>query len=219
MSSIKSRILAHRGHWTTATEKNSAIALRRALDGGFGIETDIRDFDGDLVISHDPPTSGSAPQSFSSFLDLYRSMGATGWLALNIKADGLASKVRAELEAFDVVKAFVFDMSVPDMRGYLSENLVTFTRMSDIEPSPAYYETSKGVWLDCFEIPYSPLSWVQKATSDGKYAALVSPELHRREFQDAWSEWRNGFNFNRERLVMICTDEPLRAAEFFGDDT
>jgi hypothetical protein len=216
---IKNRVLAHRGHWITPTEKNSVIALRRALEGGFGIETDIRDLDGELVISHDPPLSGSAPQSFASFLDLYRSLGSTGWLALNIKADGLAPKVKAELEAFEVANAFVFDMSVPDMRGYLSEDLITFTRMSDVEPSPSYYEASKGVWLDCFEIPYSPVEWVQKAMSDGKFAALVSPELHRRDYLAAWTAWRDAFRLDREPLVMICTDEPVKALEFFGDAT
>lgn len=217
MFPITNRILAHRGHWKTTSEKNSSVALRRALEGGFGIETDIRDLNGDLVISHDPPTSDMYPQTFSSFLDMYRSMGATGWLALNIKSDGLATKVAAELKEFEIGNAFVFDMSVPDMRGYLSGEVITFTRMSDVEPSPAYYEASRGVWLDCFEIPFSPTDWIKKAISDGKYAALVSPELHRRDHSAAWSEWRDNFSLDREPLLMICTDEPVRAADFFGD--
>ena len=48
------QILAHRGRWRSPSEKNSEGAFRAALSAGYGIETDIRDFDGRLVISHDP---------------------------------------------------------------------------------------------------------------------------------------------------------------------
>ncbi len=46
-------ILAHRGIWNKKLKKNSLDALTLALDMGFGIETDIRDRNGVLVISHD----------------------------------------------------------------------------------------------------------------------------------------------------------------------
>ena len=46
-------IIAHRGFWISAEEKNTQTAFLRALENGFGIETDLRDFDGTLVISHD----------------------------------------------------------------------------------------------------------------------------------------------------------------------
>ena len=51
----KSNILAHRGLWFCEEEKNSSNALFKALDLGFGIETDVRDLCGELIISHDPP--------------------------------------------------------------------------------------------------------------------------------------------------------------------
>ncbi len=46
---------------------------------------------------------------------------------------------------------FAFDMAVPDMRSYLNANLITYTRLSDVEPSPAWLEQAAGVWLDGFE--------------------------------------------------------------------
>ena len=104
---MRSRILAHRGYWLEPGEKNSLSAFRRAFEGGFGIETDIRDLDGELVVSHDPPMSRNAPMPFPAFLDLYRSMKADGWLALNIKADGLAQAVAAQLAEYGVANAFV----------------------------------------------------------------------------------------------------------------
>ena len=48
------KILSHRGYWKEEKEKNTIDAVRKAFDHGFGIESDIRDLDGKLVISHNP---------------------------------------------------------------------------------------------------------------------------------------------------------------------
>lgn len=212
---LRERILAHRGFWFEPSEKNSVLAFERAFENGFGVETDIRDLDGELVISHDPPISKNAPLRFSEFLKLYVAANSSAWLALNIKADGLSGQVLKELQAYGVKNAFVFDMSVPDMRGYLKAGAITFTRKSDVETQPSYYETSAGVWLDCFEIPYSPMEWVEEVVKDGKYAAIVSPELHGRGYQDAWASLKSKFNPATEEKVMICTDLPSDALDYF----
>ena len=72
--------------------RNALSALRAAL--GFGIETDIRDALGELVISHDPPRSKDAVK-FECFLDLVLATKSAGRIALNIKADGLHTTQRA----------------------------------------------------------------------------------------------------------------------------
>ena len=64
-------ILAHRGFWTEPAEKNSREALERAFREGFGIETDIRDRNGALVVSHDPPV-GDGLMSFDELLPVIR---------------------------------------------------------------------------------------------------------------------------------------------------
>ena len=46
------KILAHRGYWNTDIKSNSPQALRSALEYGFGFESDLRDYCGELVISH-----------------------------------------------------------------------------------------------------------------------------------------------------------------------
>ena len=40
-------------------EQNKLVAFKRAINSGFGIETDIRDFNGKLVISHSLPDTNS----------------------------------------------------------------------------------------------------------------------------------------------------------------
>ncbi|WP_424360153.1 hypothetical protein [Methylocystis parvus] len=214
---MKSRILAHRGFWTAPSEKNAAVALERAFAAGFGVETDIRDLDGVLVVSHDPPRRRSAPMTAEALFELYLRMGAPGWLALNVKADGLASQIGSLLARYAIDAAFVFDMSAPDMRAYLAMDIPVFTRRSDAEPVPTYYGKCAGVWMDCFGIAHSPADWSRQALSDGKRVALVSPELHGRPHLAAWAEWREALHPHSEANVMICTDYPEEAAAFFPE--
>ena len=44
-------ILSHRGFWKTKDEKNTITSFKRSFDCGFGTETDLRDHDGEIVIS------------------------------------------------------------------------------------------------------------------------------------------------------------------------
>ncbi len=214
---MKDRILAHRGHWTTVSEKNSVLALERALAAGYGVETDIRDLNGGLVISHDPPRFEDGPMTVDEFLAMVVRLGATGWLALNIKADGLAGPLKAALDAHGIDRYFVFDMSVPDMRGYLAAGMQTYTRRSDIEEAPALPVESRGVWLDSFGISHSPSGWASEALAAGKQVALVSPELHGRPHEAAWAEWREALCPSSAPGVLVCTDYPDAALRFFED--
>jgi len=49
---VNMRILAHRGYWNSSIGKNSPEALKTALAKGYGFESDVRDYMGKLVISH-----------------------------------------------------------------------------------------------------------------------------------------------------------------------
>lgn len=91
------RMLAHRGWWLSPDEKNAKSAFVRALADGHGIETDVRDIDGELVVSHDMPRRSVAADrqmSLDAFLDLYVSFPGRPMLALNIKATGSSHRCR-----------------------------------------------------------------------------------------------------------------------------
>jgi glycerophosphoryl diester phosphodiesterase len=203
------QILAHRGLWGSKDEQNSFAALARALDEGFGVETDVRDHHEDLVISHDPPSGQSWP--LLSLLEYYASCRSQCWLALNIKADGLARLLQQQLAQFAIQHYFVFDMSVPDLRSYQRLQLTYFTRHSDLEPDPALYDKAAGVWLDAFDG-----EWYGSATIDGhlhlgKHVAVVSPELHGRPVAAVWQMlWHldDQRDWAGRPQLMVCTDRP-----------
>ncbi|MCK7481214.1 MAG: hypothetical protein M0C28_31485 [Candidatus Moduliflexus flocculans] len=53
-------IISHRGYWKNAEEKTLKPLLEGLFELGFGVETDIKDLNGKLVISHDPATKAAA---------------------------------------------------------------------------------------------------------------------------------------------------------------
>lgn len=201
------RILAHRGWWHRREERNSFAALSAAFAAGYGIETDIRDRDSELVISHDPATRDSLP--FAQLLERYLELGAKGILALNIKADGLAAPVSRLLTEYGIPaeKAFVFDMSIPDMLAYVRAGIPYYTRQSEYEPQPALFAGAAGVWLDAFQSCWYDASLIEGHLAAGRDVCVVSAELHGRPYEDQWRMIREVDGGVAGRLL-ICTDFP-----------
>ncbi len=206
------KILAHRGIWHEPVQRNRPEALSRALAAGMGIETDIRDAAARLVITHDPPRD--TPQLLSDFFGHYCETRSLAPLALNIKADGLRSLLGPLLRQFGITNYFCFDMSLPETLAYQREGFRFFTRESEYEPDPALYDAAAGVWMDMFHGDWITPTRIRKHLAAGKQVALVSPELHHREHLAFWTTLREA-GLQREADLMLCTDFPLAARDFF----
>ena len=198
-------LLAHRGLWSQADQGNTLAALTRALEKGYGVETDVRDYGGRLVISHDP--ADSAAVDFSEFCRCYVEAGACSTLALNIKSDGLADQLQQVLAEYGVTNYFVFDMSVPDAMRYAQRSLPLFSRHSEVEPHVSLYEQCAGVWLDAFWSDWFEESNVVTHLNSGKDVCVVSPELHGRPKAAVW-QWLREVHRPPGRRLMLCTDHP-----------
>lgn len=207
------KIISHRGFWRKKSEKNSFIAFRRAFENGFGVETDLRDQNGRIVISHDMPKGKCL--GLEEFFRLYRSFRGRPVLALNIKADGLQSKLKDALLRHRIANYFVFDMSIPDALGYRKTRLTMFSRQSEVEPEPLLYNSSQGVWLDEFFGHWIDSSVIRRHAR--KKICIVSPELHGRDHRRAWNQYRKIQRSLKYNRLMICTDYPDKAQEFFNE--
>jgi len=205
------KILSHRGYWISEKEKNTKKAFLRSFCLGFGTETDVRDCNGNLVISHDPPTG--TEMKFREFLLLCPD-GIT--LALNIKADDLAEKIKADLSLFPLIDWFVFDMSIPDMRGYINDDNSVFARMSEVESVPPWIEKCEGVWLDAFEDIWYDVKTIDGLLRMGKKVCIVSSELHKRDYFNLWDMLKNSPEFINSNKTYLCTDYPEKAKLYFG---
>ncbi len=230
-------ILDHRAFWCkdfscfeNKQEQNSINAFKNSFQQNRGVETDLRDLNGNLVISHDLPFNQNilAEQVFK----LYKQLNCNAKLALNIKADGLQSKLKELLEKYEISNYFVFDMSVPDCLHYADSNINFYIRSSEHEvnpklSSPLLYKKAKGVWFDQFkEESESNLQSIRHFLQDGKELCIVSPELHawgrvNGNYIKYWKLYKNIFTeLKKEELskVSLCTDLPLQAKDFFNSN-
>jgi glycerophosphoryl diester phosphodiesterase len=195
------QVISHRGYWLEATERNQAVAFERSFSLGFGTETDVRDVAGTLVISHDMPRGDELTLD-----DLLQIMAGRNLpLAMNIKADGLAGAVKAKFDEYNHTNWFAFDMAIPDMRSYLNLALPTFTRMSEVEQTPAWLEKATGVWLDGFDGEWFSNGLIQQLLDAGKKVCVVSPELHGRPHETLWRQLKE---LKSAEQLIICTDTP-----------
>lgn len=205
-------VMAHRGCWNVFEEGNTMNSFQKAFAYGYGIETDVRDFNGELVVSHN--VAVKRVFSFEEVLKLYCDMECRTKIAINIKADGLQILLRKALKKYGINNYFVFDMSVPEQVVFHREKFNVFTRMSEYEKIPILLEESQGIWMDEWKN-----SWISAKIINGfrkmdKLVAIVSPEIHGRDHRNLWSELKP---FKGDQGVWLCTDIPIEAEEFFHE--
>lgn len=202
-------ILSHRGYWKEPHEKNTRQAFVRSFALGYGTETDVRDCAGKLVIAHDMPRGDEI--LFEELLQIMD--GRNLPLAINIKADGLGEAIAALLDKYGQTNTFTFDMSIPDMVVQLRLGLPVFTGYSDILPTPVLFEKSQGVWLDCFNSDWYSATLVDELIENGKKVCIVSADLHKRNVSVQWNTLKKCKPHGDS--LMLCTDRPEAATEFF----
>lgn len=238
---VNIEVIEHRGGWCNSSNEfentylqNTPQAFRNSLTRNHGIETDIRDMNGIIVISHNMPENSEV--TFDRLLEEYKKHKNAGVLALNVKADGMQKEVKRLLDKHNIKNYFVFDMSIPDTLCYMRNNLNFYVRHSDyeIDPNraiPYIYKEAKGVWLDQFNnLPETP-SWITERVlkqhlNANKKIVIVSRELHfpkglsSTNLKKIWEHYKRmciklknqGFNIQH---ISICTDFPKEMMEFF----
>lgn len=210
-------ILAHRGLWKRPGSQNTLRAFTDALDSGLGIEFDVRDRDGKLVIAHDLPGK-DAPLVRDVFNVLSRhTCFRRVRYALNVKSDGLERAIGDFIARFGLRRrCFAFDMSGPQLFSFCAKRtpVALATRYSDVE-QPVLLNKVPWVWLDEMRDAWITPSVITKLVRLGKMVAVVSPELHGRPYHAAWRRYRmlpSGVSGS----VALCTDHAVEAAAFFA---
>ena len=204
-------IISHRGCWKKPDEKNTIQAFINSVNLGFGCETDIRDHNSRLVVSHDVPHANSF--EIDPMLELFENRDLL--LAINIKADGLQELLQASLKRYHISKYFVFDMSVPETKKYINLGFNVFGRQSEYEPDIAFYDNLKGIWLDAFESVWYDVNLINRHLLNGKQVCLVSSELHHRNYSDHWKFLKSSGIIKNDDLI-LCTDLPEDARIYFN---
>jgi hypothetical protein len=106
-------------------------------------------------------------------------------------------------------------MAVPDGLIYLKHELNSFTRQSEYEPIPAYYENAQGVWLDEFHRHWISNEKIIEHVQKKKKVCIVSPDLHQRDYISEWNDYYKLISDSLTESIILCTDYPDKAKSFF----
>ncbi len=197
------RIFAHRGFWRDKSEQNTQQAIKSCIENKFSLETDLRLRGETLVIAHSTEDLEKSPFPVSKSLFSTR-------VALNIKQDGLLTKL---LEYRDLIirsNSFVFDGSIPEMFQYRNAGIPHALRLSEYERELPWH--SDELWIDGFESDWWLKKSPQREIFKNRRITLISPEIHGRDPEETWNFVVENWN-NKDFDISICTDFPEKVME------
>ena len=185
--------------------RRNTIAQLLATDTKYGVEVDIRS-DGDrLITHHDPFVTG---ESFDEWINAYQH----GTLILNVKEEGLESRLIAHMQSQGIADYFFLDQSFPFLVKWSKAGehrcAVRVSEFESIETALTLSGKVDWVWVDCFtKFPLSDDDAVRLRNAGFKLC-LVSPELQGR---DAEIEIPALVSLLREQNIesdAVCTKRP-----------
>lgn len=140
-----------------------------------GVEIDVRDYDGDLCLVHDPLESG---ERLEDWLPAYRH----ALLIFNVKCDGLEGRLQALAARHGIENYFFLDVANPTLVGLVRRGerrvAVRFSEYEPIEFALAFAGHVDWCWVDCFtRLPLDPLTYAR--LKQHFRLCLVSPELQK----------------------------------------
>lgn len=209
------KILAHRGMWLSPEEQNTLQAFNYAFSANLGIEFDVRDNNGQLVVSHN--MADQTAIKLEQVLAMHKHMARDVPLAINIKSDGLSHALKKMLDFFQTTHYFVFDMSLPDTFSWINAGVSSLVRHSEYEPVTEISERAQGIWFDCFSPQPPAVDLIKDCLEQGKIACIVSEELHLRPYYDQWHALMMlPEKYLHSDRLMLCTDYPIKARDIFN---
>jgi hypothetical protein len=146
----------------------------------YGVEVDLRDFGEKLILQHDPFKDG---ESFEEYLKNYKH----GTMILNIKSEGIETRVLKLVKKYNIMNYFFLDCSFPMINLLSSKGEKNIAlRFSEFEGMDTIRFMSKKVdwiWVDCFsKLPITHENY--KTIKNLNYKlCLVSPELQNQDIK------------------------------------
>ena len=194
-------IIAHR--------VNTRSELAR-IPSVFGVEVDIRDHGGRLILQHGPQGEGEV---FEEYLSHYRHR----FLILNIKCEGIEDEVLSLMARNAIREFFLLDLSFPALvrLARKGERRIA-VRLSEFEPVEgclALEGRVDWIWVDCFT-RYPSLGHRRTRLLSRFKTCLVAPELQG-HLPYPTSVARHYARFYGASAV--CTKRPQDWAAILGD--
>lgn len=167
------------------------------IDTRYGLEIDVRDSVGELVISHNPVLGNEVTLN-----DYLKHIDNKKLLAINSKSSEIENKLKQILQTNNITNYFTFDWPVPSLIKAIQVQLVCAFRLSEYEKE--IIPNCLWVWIDAFHSIWYNEIFLNSLKSKGLKIAIVSPELHNRK--DELSKVKELVKSGK--VDAICTDLP-----------
>jgi hypothetical protein len=140
-----------------------------------GIEVDVRDYDGELRLVHDPFEGG---ERLEDLLAVYEH----ALIIFNVKCDGLEERIIKLAGGYGIQDYFLLDLANPTLvnlaRRGVRRLAVRYSEFEPIEFALAFAGRVDWVWVDCFtRLPLDAETYQQ--LHQHFKICLVSPELQK----------------------------------------
>lgn len=178
----------------------NTMAQLKELPKECGVELDLRDFNGDLILEHDPFVSG---ERFEDYLKQYNH----GLMILNIKSERIEHRVLELLKKYDIKEYFFLDSSFPMIHLLANQgehnSAIRFSEYEGLDTVLAMQGRVKWVWVDCFtKLPIDNKSF-SLLKEKGFKLCLVSPELQGRDVDI--ESYKAYLESEKVKFDLICT--------------
>lgn len=221
-------VLAHRANLTgpRSVVENSLSACARALELGFGLETDLRrDAGGVFYISHDAHPR-TPENSLEAYTELFRKYPGAE-LGINVKELGYEESLIDLMKSGRLgARSFYFDFELlePGTPGAAQKKIKALPGGADVRVASRLSDRNETL-AQCLSIPanvvwgdeFDKLWLTEKEAGEVKAAGrtlyMISPEIHGFDLAAMRRRWQD---FKAWGVDGICTDFPLEAQAFFG---
>lgn len=170
----------------------------------FGVEIDVRSFNGEIILQHNPLEAGER------FIDWITHFNHE-LLILNVKEEGLEVNLISILKNYNINSFFLLDQSFPSLyrMSQNSPQLVSI-RASDFEPISTSILLNPGwVWLDSHSGNWEYLIESMALLKETKVkTCLVSPELQRQDSKGELMMLKTMIRKKSLEFDAVCTKSP-----------
>ncbi len=183
----------------------NSLKKLRETNKKYGVEVDIRSYGEQLIIHHDPFVKG---ENFYNWIKYYDHK----MLILNVKEEGLESKLIKCMNSLGIKDYFFLDQSFPFLIKCSNDGLKNCaTRVSEFENlNTALSLRGKidWIWVDCFtKFPLNRIDYDKLKDASFKMC-LVSPELQGQNAVTAIPKMKLEINKINIKIDAVCTKRP-----------
>lgn len=185
--------------------RKNTIAELLQVPVNHGVEIDLRLYQGQLVLAHDPFVPG---ECFDEWIENFQH----SLLIINVKESGLEEVILECIHSANIKNYFFLDQPIPSVVKSIERGQATSARISEFENFAWRSDFSpEWIWIDCFSGNWEYLDQtLENIITLKRKTCIVSPELQGRFELFELQNLRKIFSHHKFSPDAVCTKEPSR---------